>query len=269
MTSIRIKPRHCDVILIVFLVVIVITPVLALDEPPVSTRVDTEAPVDAAVRRAWLRAIGNDQAARLKRLIRLHEPASLLSITASNGKSALMVAGKVGDLSLMSSLVEAGASINETTQTNGTALMFAVLGNQRAVAEWLVARGADIHVIGSNGWTALTIAAAKGQLELLQWLIELGADAQVRDVYRYTPLMRAVENNHESVAATLLSLPKTDVNVQDESDNTSLHHAVSAGNASMVQLLLQHGAISTLRNRQGMTAVMLAADNPDMLSLFR
>ncbi len=263
------KPRQGDAILIALLVLAVCQPVMALDEPPSSTLVETRLTVDPAVRQAWLRAIGNDQAARLKRLIRLHDPAELLAITASNGKSALMVAGKVGDLPLVTALVGAGARIDETTQTDGTALMFAVLGNHRAVAEWLVARGADIHVIGSNGWTALTIAAAKGHLELLQWLVELGADAQVRDIYRYTPLMRAVENNHESVVAVLLSLPETDINVQDEYDNTSLHHAVSAGNFAMVKLLLQYGASITLRNRLGMTAIMLAEDNPDLLSLFR
>ena len=138
-----------------------------------------------------------------------------------------------------------------------------------AVAYAQVDAGADIHVIGSNGWTALTIAAAKGHLELVQWLIALGADAQVRDVYRYTPLMRAVENNHESVVALLLSLAETDVNVQDESDNTSLHHAVSAGHVAMVRLLLQHGANPAIQNRYGMTAVELADGNPELQSLFR
>ena len=264
-----VKLRHRDAILIALLMLAIDTPAIALDEPPNSTLADTKLSIDPAVRQAWLRAIGNDQAAGLKRLIRLHDPAALLAITASNGKSALMVAGKVGDLPLVASLVSAGARIDETTQTNGTALMFAVLGNQRAVAQWLVARGADIHVIGSNGWTALTIAAAKGHLELLQWLVTLGADAQVRDVYRYTPLMRAAENNHESVVAVLLSLPNTDVNVQDEYDNTSLHHAVSAGNAAIIQLLLRHGASTSLRNRHGMTAIMLAEGHPGLLSLLR
>lgn len=242
---------------------------MALDEPPARDMADTDRSLDPAVRQAWLRAIGNDQAARLKRLIRQNDPAKLLAITATNGKSALMVAGKVGDLPLVTSLVSAGARIDATTQTNGTALMFAVLGNQRVVAEWLVKRGADIHVIGSNGWTALTIAAAKGHLDLLQWLVDLGADAQLRDVYRYTPLMRAVENNHEAVVAVLLSLPQTDINVQDEYDNTSLHHAVFAGNAPMVQLLLQHGADARISNRQGMTAARLAEGNPNLQSLFR
>ena len=263
------RPRHRDTLFFALLALFVMTPATGLDEPTDTTSAEKKLSVEPAVRQAWLRAISNDQASRLKRLIRLHDPAALLAITASNGKSALMVAGKVGDLPLVTSLVGAGARIDEMTQTQGTALMFAVLGNQRDVAEWLVARGADIHVIGSNGWTALTIAAAKGHLELVQWLIALGADAQVRDVYRYTPLMRAVENNHESVVALLLSLAETDVNVQDESDKTSLHHAVSAGHVAMVRLLLQHGANPAIQNRYGMTAVELADGNPELQSLFR
>lgn len=258
-----------NVLLITLLSQVVSSQVLALDGVPASAQVETNQSIDHAVQQAWVRAIANDQAAGLKRLVSLHDPAKLLALTAGNGKSALMVAGKVGDLPLVTTLVSAGARIDDMTQTNGTALMFAVLGNQRRVAEWLVGRGADIHVIGSNGWTALTIAAAKGYLGLMQWLVEQGADAQVRDVYRYTPLMRAVENDHEPVVAALLSLRDTDVNVQDEYGNTSLHHAVSARNTSMVRLLLQHGAETDIQNRNGMTALMLTEGSPDLQSLFR
>ena len=118
------KTRYCDAILIALLIPFHIAPAMALDEPPVEPLVESKLSVEPAVRQAWLRAIGNDQAARLNRLIRLHDPAALLRITASNGKSALMVAGKVGDLPLVTTLVSAGARIDETTQTNGTALMF-------------------------------------------------------------------------------------------------------------------------------------------------
>lgn len=263
------QTRHCSSALVALLVLAASAQAPALDQAPAGVLVEANRSVDPAVRQSWLRAIGKDQAGQLRRLVSSHDPAKLLEITASNGKSALMVAGKVGDLVLVKSLVNAGARIDDTTQTRGTALMFAVLGNQSAVAEWLVERGADIHAIGSNGWTALTIAAAKGYLELLRWLIDKGADAQVRDVYRYTPLMRAVENNHEAIVAVLLSLPETGVNVQDEYANTSLHHAVYASNAAMVQLLLQHGADATIRNRDGITAIMLAEGNTDLQHLFR
>lgn len=228
---------------------------------------DQRIDLEPRVQSRWISAIGNDRVDTLRQMLNRHAPAQLLGLTASNGKNALMVASKKGDLSLVKSLVAAGADIDERTQTNGTAFMFAVLGNRRQVAEWLLAKGANIQVIGSNGWTALTLAAAKGHVDLTQWLIDNGAQTQVRDVYRFTPFMRAVENGRESVARLLLSLPDTDINARDEYDNTALHHAVSAGDESMVRLLLQHGADPELTNRDGASPVMLASDRPAMQAL--
>lgn len=224
-------------------------------------------PLTSREQRRWISAIGNDRIDTLKLMLHRHQPDQLLPLTASNGKSALMVASKKGDLALVKSLIAAGASIEQRTLTNGSALMFAVLGNRRSVAEWLFEKGADIHVVGSNGWTALTLAAAKGHVELLQWLIENGADTEVRDVYRYTPLMRAVDNGQLTVATLLLTLPQTAIDAQDEYDNTSLHHAIVAEDAAMVQLLIEHGAAVDVPNRDGATATVLAADNSLIRSL--
>ncbi|MFK8082436.1 MAG: ankyrin repeat domain-containing protein [Granulosicoccus sp.] len=207
---------------------------------------------------SWISAISSDDAQQLSALLSENDSSLLLGITASNGKSALMVAAKKGDLKLAKSLIRAGADVNETTDTQGTPFMFAILGGHQPVAQWLITQGADINTVGSNGWTALTIAAAKGQVRLLQWLISEGAHSQVRDVYRYTPLLRAVDNGYVEAAAVLLSLVETDVNAQDEYDNTALHHAVSAGNMPMVNLLLEHHADPHIANRDGISAFDIA-----------
>ena len=217
----------------------------------------------ASVKQAWLSAIANDNAARLLQLIQENEPKELLPLTASNGKSALMVAAKKGDMQLVETLVGFGANVNEMTETQGTPFMFAILGNHKDIAQWLLDRGADVNTVGSNGWTALTIAAAKGQVRLLQWLIEQDAATQVRDVYRFTPLMRAVSNGHLDAAAVLLSLVETDVDARDEYDNTSLHHAVLAGDVPMVNLLLEHHAKTNLINRAGESASQMARELAD------
>ena len=214
--------------------------------------------VTATGSQQWISAIGNDRTDLLTELLERYEPSSLLSLRAPNGKSALMVASKKGHLSLASKLINAGADVHERTHTNGTAFMFAVLGNKREMAQWLVAKGADIHVVGSNGWSALTIAAAKGNVDLLQWLIALGADAQVRDVYRYTPLLRAVDNGYHEAAALLLTLPETEVNARDEFDNTALHHAVSARHVDLIRLLIKHNADVHQPNRAGVSPLELA-----------
>lgn len=216
--------------------------------------------LNAGDRKQWISAIGNDRADQLADLIGEYDPSLLLPLTASNGKSALMVASKKGDLALAAKLLNVGADIHEMTNTSGTAFMFAVLGNKRETAQWLVEQGADIHVVGSNGWTALTIAAAKGKVEILRWLIDLGADAQVRDVYRFTPMVRAVDNGYVNAAALLLNLPDTDVNARDEYDNTALHHAVSARNIDMIKMLIRHNADVNLANRDGVSPLELSKD---------
>lgn len=220
---------------------------------------------------AWTSAISNDDSGTLMAMLAQHDPASLVPVTMSNGKSALMVASKTGNQALAEHLLNAGSNVNETTDTHGTPFMFAVLGGHLDMARWLLEQGADINTVGSNGWTALTIAAAKGNVPIMQWLIGEGADTQVRDVYRFTPLLRAVDNGFVEAAAVLLSLVETDVNARDEHDNTALHHAVSAGDEPMVSLLLEHRADPTITNRAGITAselaLQLSADSESILRM--
>lgn len=218
-------------------------------------------------RQAWISAIGNDRTDLLATLLKNYQAELLLPLSAPNGKSALMVASKKGDLPLAKALIAAGADVHQMTQTSGTAFMFAVLGNKHEMAKWLVNQGANIHSVGSNGWSALTIAAAKGNVDLLRWLIDLGADTQTRDVYRFTPFLRAVDNGYEKAAAMLLALPETDVNARDEYDNTALHHAVSARNIDMVKLLVTHNANALLSNRDGVTALELAKGSSELEEL--
>ncbi len=264
-----ISPGSRIAVLFTSLVVSACGNAIAIEKQPTQRLSVVRQKLGAETRHAWISAIGNDQTEQLARLRDRYNLAALLEVTASNGKSALMVASKEGDLSLAKSLVAGGASVHETTITQGTAFMFAVLGNQPHMVDWLYEQGADIHVVGSNGWTALTIAAAKGNRNLLQWLLDKGANAQVRDVYRYTPLLRAVDNGYIDTARLLLELPDTDINAQDEYDNTALHHAVSAGDRSLVELLLSFGADPSIANRDGVTALHLAEGAKNLESVLR
>ncbi|MBX2837955.1 MAG: ankyrin repeat domain-containing protein [Gammaproteobacteria bacterium] len=218
----------------------------------------------------WASAIANDDTEQLITLFETHEaPQTLLSHTASNGKTALMVACKTGELPLAKTLVAAGANLKQKTVTGGTAFMFAVLGNELDAAQWLYDQGVDVQAQGSNGWSAVTIAAAKGSDELLRWLISIGADANAPDVYRFSPLMRAVDNGHVDVVKVLLSAEGIDIDQQDERNNTALHYAVAANRTDLVSLLLDAGASSDLQNREGETAKTMAQDEAALLALFQ
>ncbi len=222
----------------------------------------------------WASAISNDRTDQLQRMLntRLNEqgdPLELLRKDAPNGKSALMVAAKQGELALVQRIVGFGVNINEVTLTGGTPFMFAVLGDHISVASWLHEQGADINAKGSNGWSAATIAGAKGQTAMAQWLIEAGANINAPDVYQFTPLMRAVDNQHADTAQVLLELGGADVDFADESGNTALHFAVANNQLDVVNLLLNSGADPQHKNRDGITPADLAVQHPKMANLFQ
>lgn len=231
-------------------------------EPQVKTRVEK-----------WASAISNDQTELLERMLNAQlaeqgDPIELLKHDAPNGKSALMVASKQGQLALVKRMVKLGANINELTLTGGTPLMFAVLGDHVDIANWLHEQGADINAKGSNGWSAATIAGAKGQTNMLRWLIKAGADINSQDVYRFTPLMRAVDNRHVASARVLLTDGQAGVEFKDESDNSALHFAVANQQRELVQLLLDHGADALQTNRDGITPSDLAEQSETVADLF-
>ena len=214
--------------------------------------------LDADARRVWRRAVANDDARTLTMLLdKYPHDATLAGARAATGKSALMVAGKVGDLPLARRLVAAGADPRAVTETGGTPLMFAVLGDRLELARWLHRLGGDVDARGSNGWSATMIAAAKGLEETLDWLLSVGADAERADVYGYTPLMRAVDNAHVGAARRLLAA-EVAIEASDERGNTALHHAVAGGRAELIALLLDHGADPDHADHDGLTPADLA-----------
>jgi len=215
--------------------------------------------IDKETQSRWISAISSDNAQDLTQIFkRAEDNASvLLTLTASNGKSALMVACKIGDEALAKTLVAHGANIRAKTITDGTAFMFAVLGDQQGLAQWLQGLGADINAQGSNGWTSVMIAAAKGLDDTLAWLLDAGANAQTPDVYGFTPLMRAVDNNHNASVRQLALLETVHVNWQDELDNTALHYAVSNQNLENVKQLLAVAANPSIENLSGDTPLSL------------
>ncbi len=215
---------------------------------------------DTNTQSRWISAISSDNIDALSEIFNNagSNSGALITLTASNGKTALMVACKQGDATLAKSLVAAGANIRAKTITDGTAFMFAVLGDQKPLAEWLMGLGADINAQGSNGWTSVMIAAAKGLDDTLTWLIDAGANTETPDVYGFTPLMRAVDNNHNDSVVRLLNVESADVHWQDEVANTALHYAVANQNIANIKQLISAGAKPLIKNLSGDTPWSMA-----------
>ncbi len=143
-----------------------------------------------------------------------------------DGETALMVAIKTGELPVVELLLKAGANVNaKETFHNQTALMWAAAAAKNAgeMVKMLLAKGADVkpralysdwpNQISSEpraqyrpvgGLTALLYATRDGCYECVNDLIAAGADPNYPTPEGVTPLMLAIDNDHNDVAKLLL-----------------------------------------------------------------
>ncbi len=96
----------------------------------------------------------------------------------------LLGAAKVGDLTLLERLIEAGEAVNVGAKGQGTPLIQAALGGHRAAVELLLRSGADVNLAEMDGPRriprALIQAAGAGQMATVKLLIARGADVNKR-----------------------------------------------------------------------------------------
>jgi len=212
------------------------------------------------MQRDWQRAIDRDDGRTIERLLASVDP----TLRNEKGKTALMVAAKIGDHALLDDLRAAGLSTATRSYTGGTALMYAVLGNQVDMARRLLGLDQDtVNASSTNGWTALMIACAKGFPEMARLLVDSGADPNIDDAYLWSPLMRAIDNRHKPVIRYLLALPQIDVEHRNENRATALHVAASIHDIETVRLLLGLGASPDFPNAKGQTPIDIARVNGD------
>lgn len=143
-----------------------------------------------------------------------------------DGETALMMALKLGHLPVVDMLIKAGANVNAMERTqNQTALMWAVTAprNAEAMTKLLLAKNAntkpralfsdwDSQITSepraqyrpTGGLTAMLYAARDGCFGCVQALIGAGADVNVPTPEAVTPLMLALDNDHNEIAKLLL-----------------------------------------------------------------
>src|SRR5687767_6159502 len=143
-----------------------------------------------------------------------------------DGQTALMLAIKTAELPIVEMLVKAGANVSAVEKfQNQTALMWAVTAPKNAgeMTKLLLSKGADVkpralytdwpNQLSSEpraqyrpvgGLTALLYASRDGCYDCVVSLIGAGADVNVPTPEGVTPLMVALDNDHNDVASLLL-----------------------------------------------------------------
>lgn len=171
----------------------------------------------------------------------------------------LFAAAKEGDLQKLAFLLEQGLDVNARDGSGGTPLMWAALHGHLDAVRYLLQKGALVNERDNCGWTALMSAVTRDHLEIAELLLAHGADPNIpyseRLVAVLNPeVMQSQKDPGPEEIELLVKMGYPTVEVYE----TPLMKAAERGNASMVRLLLRHGADPKAKTCRGETAADFA-----------
>ncbi|XP_071099047.1 ankyrin-3-like [Haliotis cracherodii] len=171
---------------------------------------------------------------------------------------AVFNACEAGDLSIFSTLFDAGATVKMTSSDGYTLLHSSCRYNPKVVS-FLLEKGASVnHCSNVTGDTPLHKAARWGSTECVDMLLKAGADVKVQDHTGDTPLHNAAGRGATECVDMLLKVG-ADVKVQNNAGDTPLHNAAEQGSTECVNMLLKAGADVKAQNNTGDTPLHTAA----------
>ena len=178
----------------------------------------------------------------------------------TDGETALYKASVWGNIPAVKFLLENGATI--TYGHTNSALHDAAGYGDTEMIELLVNHNADINKMISNKGTPLYRAIIHGKCASVEKLLELGADVNATSSrIDSSPLQMACNTGHLKIVKELLRHgAKTELCDQQP----AIHRATSRGNLDIVKELLKHGAQVDVLDRDGNTALQIAAISGDV-----
>lgn len=155
-------------------------------------------------------------------------------------------------------LLDNGASVNQTDSNGRTLLANAAYSGNLDVVNLLISRKANMELEDSHGQTALTLAARQGHTKVVNCLIGCDANINHTDHDGWTALRSAAWGGHSEVVSALLYAGAR-VDCADADSRTALRAAAWGGHEDIVLNLLQHGAEVNKADNEGRTALIAAA----------
>jgi ankyrin repeat protein len=179
----------------------------------------------------------------------------------------LQIAATKGLDSIVTTLIEVGASVNRPNANGELPLFFAV--DNLSTVKILLDNSAEVNAKNKFAMTPLHYAAFRGKLDSVEQLIKRGANIDATDESNLTPLFYSIQAKHPNVTKYLLEkdasvaggeemmcqaarsdLPEcillllergVSVNAKDSNGYTALQNALFHGN-SCVKVLVEKGA---------------------------
>jgi len=182
----------------------------------------------------------------------------------------LVQAADKGDLQQVQSLLDNGANVNAKDDHGSTALMLASSTGNLEVVSLLLQKEANVNSKREDGSTALTMAGYHCQSEVVKLLLARGADVNARVNEGSTALLFAAAPRGPADSpgsmrcletVSLLLAKGVDVNdAKNLLGRTPLIAAAAQGNLEIVKLLLDKGANTDARDKEGKTALTHASE---------
>mmetsp|Transcript_1603 Transcript_1603/g.4627 ORF Transcript_1603/g.4627 Transcript_1603/m.4627 type:complete len:1077 (+) Transcript_1603:855-4085(+) len=180
----------------------------------------------------------------------------------SAGHTAFHLAAAEGRLEVLTELMHNGNGLRVLDSEMKTLLHVAAEAGKTEVCKYLLRQGADLETVDSNFCTPLHLAVLQGREEVVDLLLKNGASVAAVDEDCSTPLHYAASEGHRRIASALIQAgAEIERGRSDEPSWTPLHQAAEAGQAAIVRLLIASGASCDRKDREGRTALQVAADS--------
>ena len=157
-------------------------------------------------------------------------------------------------------IIDYGADVNAKNKENITALMLGSKTGNTDGINVLLQAGANQAIVDDDGNTWLHYAASGvNSKEALQVIIDHGADVNAKNKQNRTALMLASKKGNIDGINVLLKAGANQA-IVDVDGNTWLHYAAGGvGSKEALQVIIDHGADVNAKNKQNLTALMLAS----------
>jgi len=167
---------------------------------------------------------------------------ALINAKPFDGVTALIAASRANKTEVAELLIRNNAELNVTDYYGGTPLIYASAFNLDTLVDMLLYYDADVNFRSkADSCSALHIAALTGGFDIAINLLDHGADVNANDIYGYTPLMIASQNNDTAMLKLLLS-NKADAGSKDFQGYNSLHIAAQKDYPDIAGILLSFGS---------------------------
>ena len=182
------------------------------------------------------------------------------------GYTALHAAAIHGRRAMVKLLLEAGASMEETTADGdgGTALCLALQHRHINIVQLLLEAGADPKALPGGVLSLLLCAAKVGNLPLLRLLIADPSNKETIIVHGARLLRGATKDESGDKAGVVRLLLETGIDkhqAMDAAGETPLHCAAEFGGLEAARVLLAAGAEKDARNRKNETPLHRAVQH--------